>query len=590
MRKILLTTAVLALLPLAGSSLLAAETGDAGIAGGADAVVAVIGDNPAASPVADAAMNKDFDGLAALLAKKADVNARQPDGSTALEWAVHWDNLDAAKALIKAGADVKSATRLGATALYLAALNGNPEMVKLLLKAGADPNAAVLSQGEMPLMFAARSGNAAAVKALIEAGAKVDARENYRDTTALIWAAEQNHGEVVSLLLKNGADPSASSKVVIPPARRRAPAKTDDKDATKAGAAKAAGAAAPVAKAEAPAAATAADDAAKPAAPAKAADGDEDSASNARGGITALVAAARQDGMDAAKALIEGGANVNQQSADGSTALIVAIQNAHLDMANLLIANGADVNISNKKGWNPLYLAVKDRSLEKGTMPNPTVDKEGMFKLISLIVDKGANVNARLKDDTEVHNSIRSTWLRETGATPFLRAAFSGDLPVMKLLMAHGADPKIATEDGTTSLMALAGVGFTKGFMEDFGGPEMSIEAMKMLLKTGIDINAKNTDDVTALHGAAHKNFVEAIQLLVDNGADLKARSMRRGQFVRTDNFKGNTVLDWAVGVQTGMESAIYNTEAVDLVTKLMKERNIPVEMLETTAGGKVGS
>jgi ankyrin repeat protein len=585
MRKILLTTAVLALLPLAGPTVLAAATGDAGIAAGADAVVAVIGDNPAASPVADAAMNKDFDGLAALLAKKADVNVQQPDGSTALEWAVHWDNLDAAKALIKAGADVKSTTRLGATALYLAALNGNPEMVKVLLKAGADPNAAVLSHGEMPLMFAARSGNAAAVKALIDAGAKVDARENYRDTTALIWAAEQNHGEVVSLLLKNGADPSVSSKVVIPPARRKAPAKTDDKDAAKAGGAPAAEAAAPAAKAKAPAAVAAADGA-----KAAKADGDEDSASNARGGITALVAAARQDSMDAAKALIAGGANVDQQSADGSTALIVAIQNAHLDMANLLIAHGADVNISNKKGWNPLYLAVKDRSLEKGTMPNPTVDKEGMFKLISLIVEKGADVNARLKDDTEVHNSIRSTWLRETGATPFLRAAFSGDLPVMKLLMAHGADPKIATEDGTTSLMALAGVGFTKGFMEDFGGPEMSIEAMKMLLKTGIDINAKNTDDVTALHGAAHKNFVEAIELLVDNGADLKARSMRRGQFVRTDNFKGNTVLDWAVGVQTGMESAIYNTEAVDLVTKLMKERNIPVEMLETTAGGKVGS
>jgi len=279
---------------------------------------------------------------------------------------------------------------------------------------------------------------------------------------------------------------------------------------------------------------------------------------------------------------------VNQQSAEGHTALLAAIQNAHVGVANTLLDAGADANLMNDRGWNPLYMAVKMRSLEKGTMPNPYVDMNGMYTLIERLLQSGANVNARLQADTEVHNSIRSTWLDEAGGTAFLRASLCGDLKVMKLLLAHGADPKIATTDGTTALMALSGVGYIKGFLKDVGTIEESKEAMRILLDAGIDIEAENDDKVRALHGAAHKNFIEGIQMLVDAGADLTAHSNRAGQFQGEGALKGNTVLDWADGFQTGMESAIYNAEAVELLEKMLTARKLPLERLAGTIGGRV--
>src|SRR5690606_28165178 len=231
---------------------------------------------------------------------------------------------------------------------------------------------------------------------------------------------EQNHADVVRYLIERGANPNARTKTVVEEGRRG------------------------------------------PALP--------------TGGLSGLMLAAREGGIETVKVLLEAKALVNQQSAEGHTALLAAIQNANVEIAGLLIDAGADVSLANDRGWNPLYMAVKMRSLEKGTMPNPVVDMDGMYHLIERLLEKGANVNARLMTDTEVHNSIRSTWLDEAGATPFLRAALCADLKVMKLLLAHGADPLIATTDGTTALAALAGVGYTKGFMQDVGPIEESIE------------------------------------------------------------------------------------------------------------------
>jgi ankyrin repeat protein len=423
-------------------------------------------------------------------------------------------------------------TRLGATPLYLAAVNGNAETIALLLAAGANPNSTVLSNNETPLMFAARSGSTAAVQALLDAGANMEAKDDYRGATPLLFAAEQNHADVVRLLAEKGANLNARTNTVVSEGRRGPSAPT--------------------------------------------------------GGLTAMMLAAREGGFETVKVLVENHALLNKQSAEGHTALLAAIQNANVDIARYLIENGADVNLSTDRGWNPLYMAVKMRSLEKGTMPNPVVDMKGMYEVIEMMVERGVDVNARLLADTEVHNSIRSTWLAEEGGTAFLRASLCGDLAVMKLLLAHGADPLIATTDGTTALMALAGVGYTKGFMKDVGPVEVSLEAMQLLIDSGIDINAKNTDEVSAIHGAAHKNFVQGIQMLVDHGADLTAHSNRRGQFQRADMLGGNTVLDWADGFQTGMESAIYNAEAVELVEKLLTERGLPLERLSGTVGGKV--
>ena len=487
----------------------------------------------AEAPLAAAAEAKQFVIVEGLLQEASiDVNATQGDGSTALHWAVYWDNVDLARALLDKGADVEAATRLGATPLYLAAVNGNATMLRLLLEAGADAKATVLQNEETPLMFAARAGSVEAVQVLADAGADLDAEDAYRGATALLFAAEQNHAAVVGWLIDHGANPNARTNTVVTESRRG------------------------------------------PALP--------------TGGLSGLMLAARENGIDTVKVLLAKQALVNQQSAEGHTALLAAIQNANLDIANLLLDAGADVNLMNDRGWNSLYMAVKMRSLEKGTMPNPYVDMDGMYAVIERLVANGANVNARLQADTEVHNSIRSTWLDEAGATAFLRASLCGDLKVMKLLLAHGADPKIATSDGTTALMALAGVGYTKGFMKDVGTLDESLEAMRILIDAGIDLEASNDDQVRAIHGAAHKNFVQGIQMLVDAGADLTAHSNRKGQFQGEGTLEGNTVLDWADGFQTGMESAIYNAEAVELLEKLLKERNLPLERLAGTIGGRV--
>jgi len=487
----------------------------------------------AEAPLAAAAEAKQFVIVEGLLQEASiDVNATQGDGSTALHWAVYWDNVDLARALLDKGADVEAATRLGATPLYLAAVNGNATMLRLLLEAGADAKATVLQNEETPLMFAARAGSVEAVQVLADAGADLDAEDAYRGATALLFAAEQNHAAVVGWLIDHGANPNARTNTVVTESRRG------------------------------------------PALP--------------TGGLSGLMLAARENGIDTVKVLLAKQALVNQQSAEGHTALLAAIQNANLDIANLLLDAGADVNLMNDRGWNPLYMAVKMRSLEKGTMPNPYVDMDGMYAVIERLVANGANVNARLQADTEVHNSIRSTWLDEAGATAFLRASLCGDLKVMKLLLAHGADPKIATSDGTTALMALAGVGYTKGFMKDVGTLDESLEAMRILIDAGIDLEASNDDQVRAIHGAAHKNFVQGIQMLVDAGTDLTAHSNRKGQFQGEGTLEGNTVLDWADGFQTGMESAIYNAEAVELLEKLLKERNLPLERLAGTICGRV--
>jgi hypothetical protein len=311
-------------------------------------------------------------------------------------------------------------------------------------------------------------------------------------------------------------------------------------------------------------------------------------AANATGGATALMLAVREDAMPTVKVLLDHGAPINETSANGSTALLVALENGNAPMARFLIEHGADVSLTNGKGWTPLYLAIKARNMEEGTMPNPLIDKAGMLEIIRTILDRGVDVNARLRADTEIHNGIAATWLREGGATAFLRASASADLEVMKLLLAHGADPRITGSDGTTALMALSGVGFTQGFMHDFGPPEQSLEALHLLIDTGFDVNAHTIDGVTALHGAANKNFAAAIQLLVERGADLTAVSHRVGPF-ELGGISGKTVLDWATGVSVAMQSPVYHPEAVAMVTKLMEEKNIHLKTFNNTKGG-IGS
>ncbi|HEY7391488.1 MAG TPA: ankyrin repeat domain-containing protein [Bryobacteraceae bacterium] len=488
----------------------------------------------ATSEVADAVMNKNPDLVLSLLQKKVDVNAPQADGATALLWAVRQNDFKLTDALIRAGADVNAKNQDGATAMYLACVNGSSAMVERLLKAGVNPNSTFLMHGETPLMEASRTGNLESVKILLDHGAEVNAKETLRETTAVMWAAEQDHADIVKLLADHGADLSLRSAINEPKKRYGVNYKgTEFKT----------------------------------------------------GGLTALILAAREGALTAVEALAAAKANVNEVTADGSTAMLVAIQNGHYDVATYLVNHGADPNLANEKGWNPLYLAVKHRNIETGTIPVPNVNQAMDF--VQLLLDKGANPNLRLKANTEIRNGQRATWLNEAGATPFLRAALCGDIEVMKLLIKYGADPKITTNDHTTPLMAAAGVGYTDGFIHD-RSEEETIEAMKMILDLGANVNDKNDAGLTALHGAAHKASLAEIKLLVDRGADLSAKdkggsesSKRFGQ-----NNEGLLPLDWAEGVTIGVQSAIYHAEAVELITNLMKERGIPIPVRTRTIGG----
>lgn len=488
----------------------------------------------AGSDVADAVMNKDKAAVRALLQKKADVNAAQADGTTALEWAVRQDDMDTVDALIRAGANVNAANHDGATAMYLACVNGSAAMVEMLLKAGVDANAPFLMHGETPLMEASRTGSIDSVKALLTHGAQVNAKETLRETTAVMWAAEQDHADVIRLLADHGADLGAHSIVNEPKKRYGVNYKgTEFKS----------------------------------------------------GGMTALILASREGALASVEVLVALKADVNQPSGDGSTGMLVAIQNGHYDVAKFLLDHGADPNLSNEKGWNPLYLAVKHRNIETGTIPVPNANQALDF--VKALLDKGANPNLRLKANTEIRNGQRATWLNEPGATPFLRAALCGDVEVMKLLLAHGADPGIPTNDHTTPLMAAAGVGYTDGFIHD-RSEEETIEAMKMIVDLGAKVNDANDAGLTALHGAAHKASLAEIQFLVDHGADLAAKdkggsesSQRFGQ-----NKEGLLALDWAQGVTIGVQSAIYHADAVALITKLMNEKGIPIPTRTRTIGG----
>ena len=488
----------------------------------------------AGSDVADAVMNKDPDAVRSLLEKKADVNASQADGTTALEWAVRQDDVALVDQLIRAGADVKAANHDGATAMYLACINGNPAMAERLLKAGADPNATFLMHGETALMEAARTGNVETVKLLLDHGAQVNTKETLRGTTALMWAAEQDHADVVQLLVSHGADVGIRSIINEP--KKRYGNNYKGKDFS-------------------------------------------------TGGVSALVFAAREGAVSSVEALVAAKADVNQQTGDGSTAMIVAIQNGHYDVARYLLDHGANPNLSNQKGWNPLYLAVKHRNIETGTIPVPNANQAMDF--IKLLLDRGANPDLRVSSNTEIRNGQRATWLNEAGATPFLRAALCGDIEVMKLLLAHGADPKIPTDDHTTPLMAAAGVGYSEGFIHD-RSEEETIDAMKLILDLGANVNDANDNGLTALHGAAHKASLAEINFLVAHGADLAVKD--KGGSASSKDFgqkvDGLLPLDWAEGVTIGVQSAIYHADAVDLITRLMKEKGIPIPTRTRTIGG----
>ena len=468
------------------------------------------------SRLSEAIQAGNRDEIRQLLKNPAEVRATEPDGTTPLHWAVRSDDLETSKALLGAGANASAANRYGVTPLSLAAVNGNAAMIDALLSAGASANS-VVSKGQTVLMTAARTGNAAAVRVLIDHGADVNARESQLGETALMWAASENHAEVVALLVSRGADVSARSSTIPFPKDRF---------------------------------------------------GLEGVLTILpHGNWTPLMYAARDGGVDAARALAKAGADVDATDPDGTTPLILAIMNAHYDTANAILEAGANPNITDKAGMAALYAAVDMSSLgEVYGMPARKVrDTLTPTDLISRLIAKGATVDAPLTTAALQRNHTPGEPQLGPGTTPLMRAARNGDYAAMRLLLAAGADPTLKQPRGTTALMMAAGLGRGLGvFAKDYGTEADLRQAVELLVERGVDVNAATDDGITAVHLAAQAGLDSVVTVLAKQGARLDVKDKR-----------GRTPVDMAMGVggrgRAGGPPPIYERTA-----KLLKELGAP--------------
>jgi uncharacterized protein len=436
------------------------------------------------SPVADAAQKGDSALVRTLVSQNADINSSQADGSTALHWIVRNDDLATADVLIHAGARVLAANRKGITPLDLACINGSAAMIRKLLDAGADPNAAH-PDGQTPLMTAARTGNPDALRVLLEKGAAVNAKDNIAGQTALMFAVTENHLDAVRVLIDHGADVNAKTTVIETP-----PATTGNLQ----GIGRAQNREKPV----------------------------------PQGAMTPLLCAARDGRTEIARMLLAAGANFNQSEANGESPLLVAINNGQIEVAQVLLEKGADPNAIDGFGRAPLWSAVDYRNLDaaEGSGTNG-VDRGPVLPLIRALLDRGANPNVQTKVEAPSRRWMMPfgarQWINPAGQTPFVRAALAGDVAVMRLLLEHHADPKIATLAGVTALMSAAGVGWVprQTYTES---KESILAAVRLCIENGADVNAANAKGFTALHGAAYRGLDDVVQLLVQKGARIDAR------------------------------------------------------------------
>jgi|SRR5579862_1728100 len=421
----------------------------------------------------DAVKTGNHEAVRVLLKQPALANATEPDGTTALQWAVRADDASTVDLLLKAGANVKAANRYGVTALSLAAINGNGAMVETLLKAGADANT-VIEEGETVLMRASRTGSPEAIKALVQYGAEVNHREGWLGETALMWAAADNHADAVKALLDQGADlDMRSSNLTFPKIQSQA---------------KTANALVSVVM--------------------------------PRGGWTALMYAARRGAIDSARVLIDHHADLNSVDPDGVSALNEAIINFHYDLAGLLIEKGADPSLADARGMTPLYAAVDMHSVPWiGARPElKRDDKLESLDIVKMLLARGVNPNQPLKNRIMQKQYEGGDASLSEGATPFMRAAKSGDVTVMRVLLEKGADPNLLQKNHSSALMLAAGLGWREGV--DNGTEAAAIEAIKLCLELGMDINAYNDTGLTPLHISVNRGDA-VMKYLVERGAKL---------------------------------------------------------------------
>ena len=488
------------------------------------------------TPLADAVQHGDKQAAQSLLKARADVNAPQSDGATALHWAAYLDDAETTALLIRAGANVDSPNHYGVTPLALAATSGNAAIISLLLKGGADPNRTVRA-GETPLMLAARTERADAVNALLQAGAKVDAKETWNGQTALMWAAAAGRGPVVQALIDRGADVHARSNA----------------------------------------------------------------------GTTPLVFGVRRGDMAAVRALLAAGANVNEKRPDGATPLLVAVINGHADLVDLLLDKGADPNVEGGsteltvQGVRARPMELKYRKLTNNERDSEGVTKGNIFgkplhaavhvanwhisdqfiavqldriRVITSLLAHGADVNGRISMEEPRWSGAR--YRRHlAGATAFLFAAKSADVEVMRLLLAHGADPTINTEENITPLMAAAGIAWASN--QDRASESQVLEAVKLMVdELGADVNAVSDLGETAMHAAAYRGANGVVQYLFDKGAKLDVVAI-----------DGRTPLIVADGVEYGNSFAAQPQTAALLRKLGAKEMKCPPPCAAAIPEGK---
>jgi uncharacterized protein len=470
-------------------------------------------------------MHKVMGLLLSVLTLAAVQNTVEPDGTTALHRAVLADDVGAAKRLIQSGANVNSATRYGVTPLYLASVNGNPAMIDALLRAGADAKSANPG-GETALMTASRTGKVDAVKLLLDHGADVNSKESVHGQTALMWAVLENHPDVVKLLLAHGADINAQTTVVTPDGTTGTPqTASGDIGAHGPGMYRARAVPSP------------------------------------SGGMTALLFAARDGNLEMARILVDGKAELERAAGNGTRPLVAAITNNHIELALFLLDKGADPNAADTfYKRNPLFAAVEMRNPDftRDTAP-PVPDKRDPMDLIKTLLAKGANPNARV-NTTPFRGffQVSANWVNFDGQTALIRAALNGDVTLMRLLLEHGADPTMATNDGSTALMAAAGVNWVVA--QTFSRSENEyLEAAKLCLEKGADVNAVNSQGFTPMHGATNRGFDAMVKLLAEHGSKLDVKDKQ-----------GRTPMTFAEGVFLAVQPPVRKPTTIALLQNLM--------------------
>jgi ankyrin repeat protein len=482
--------------------------------------------------LADAAERQDGAAVAKLLRTKGvDVNAPGADGTTALHWAVLHGDAALATLLIRNRGDVNRPNGVGLSPLVLATQLGSTEMMGLLIDAGADVNGADHA-GETPLMTAVRQPGSAPAKLLLDHGAKVDATDATFGQTALMIAAREGNAAAVELLIARGADVNAGIKV-RPGARPRMQ--------NEGGGSHGEG----IIRMGVPI------QGAKPPQP---------------GGMTALIYAARDGRLAVVKQLLDAGARIDQADVNGQTPLLMAAMSGQLETAKLLIARGANVSAQDWYGRSPVWAAIDYRNLVINE-PNKDngVDRPPVLELIRLLLERGADPNARVKEYPPDRRYILTlgnlAWVDITGQTPFFRASVAGDVDAMKLLLQYKADPKIATFNGTTPLAGAAGVNWVPNEHWTHG-PAKLLEAVKLCVDLGIDVNAANDMGLTAIHGAANRGSDDIIAYLASKGAKLDAKDK-----------VGRTPLVWAGGVFLATNAAEPKPSTQQLIQTLLAKQ-----------------